>query len=103
MAMDCKPEEQKRLIVTPEVVIGRPASRAALRPRFPAPWATLPMKQSSTAAASTPDFSTACFTACAAMETVGVMLKPPRPDLGMPGGAYETTTPSRLKCPSQKA
>ena len=84
MAIDCRPEEQKRLMVTPAVVIGRPASRAALRPRLPAPWATLPMKQSSTASSSTPALSTACFTAWAAMMTVGVMLNPPRPDLARP-------------------
>ncbi len=84
MAIDCRPEEQKRLIVTPLVVIGRPASSAAPRPRFPAPWATFPMKQSSTASFSTPDRSTACWTAWAAMEIVGVMLKPPLPDLARP-------------------
>ena len=84
MAMVCRPEEQKRLTVTPEVVIGRPASRPAWRPMLPAPWATLPMKTSSTASGSTPALATACFTAWAAMDTVGVMLKPPLPDLARP-------------------
>src|SRR3569832_3002019 len=43
IAMDCRPEEQKRLIETPEVETGRPASSAAWRPMLPAPWAQLPM------------------------------------------------------------
>src|ERR1700710_1535670 len=42
MAMVCRPEEQKRLTVTPDVEIGRPASSAAWRPTLPAPWAQLP-------------------------------------------------------------
>ena len=78
------PEEQKRLTVTPEVVMGMPASRATWRPRLPAPCATLPMMQSSIAEASRPDLATACFTAWAPMVMVGVMLKPPRPDLARP-------------------
>src|SRR5215217_3867247 len=51
---------------------------------------------SSMSAGSTPDLATACFTAWAAMETVGVMLKPPRTDLARPVRAYETTTASRI-------
>ena len=31
-AMDCRPEEQKRLTVIPDVVIGRPAPMAMTRP-----------------------------------------------------------------------
>src|SRR6185312_4755085 len=102
MAIDCRPDEQKRLMVTPEVVIGRPDSSAAVRPRLPAPCATLPMKQSSTASFSTFALSTACFTAWAAIVTVGVMLNPPRADLARPVRAYETTTASRINLSSPK-
>ena len=42
MAMDCRPDEQKRLIETPAVVTGMPASSAAWRPMLAAPWALLP-------------------------------------------------------------
>jgi len=37
-----QPEEQKRFTETPAVVVGRPASSAAWRPMFGAPWAQLP-------------------------------------------------------------
>src|SRR5215469_6865743 len=43
IAIDWRPDEQKRLIATPAVVTGRPASSAAWRPILPAPCATLPM------------------------------------------------------------
>src|SRR5204862_118637 len=55
MAMVCRPDEQKRFTVTPEVVIGRPASRPAWRATLPPPWATLPMKISSMSAPSAPE------------------------------------------------
>ena len=42
IAMDCSPDEQKRLIDTPAVVFGMPASNAAWRPILGAPWAQLP-------------------------------------------------------------
>ncbi len=48
MAMVCRPEEQKRLTVTPPVVIGRPASSAACGRYWARRARTLPMKQSST-------------------------------------------------------
>jgi hypothetical protein len=83
-AMVLRPEEQKRLTVEPEVVIGMPASSATWRPRLPAPCATLPMITSSIAAGSRPDLATACFTAWAPIDMVGVMLNPPRPDLARP-------------------
>src|SRR6202012_572866 len=96
MPMVCRPDEQKRFTVTPEVVIGRPARRPAWRAMLPPPWATLPMNTSSTDSGSMPALATACFTEWAAIETVGVMLNPPRADLARPVRAYETITASRI-------
>ena len=42
IAMVCRPDEQKRFTETPPVDFGRPASSAAWRPMFGAPWAQLP-------------------------------------------------------------
>src|SRR5215468_8262294 len=42
IAIDCRPDEQKRLIETPAVDFGMPASNAAWRPILGAPWAQLP-------------------------------------------------------------
>ena len=42
IAMVCSPDEQKRFTETPPVDFGRPASSAAWRPMFGAPWAQLP-------------------------------------------------------------
>ncbi len=42
IAMVCRPEEQKRFTETPPVLFGSPASSAAWRPMFGAPWAQLP-------------------------------------------------------------
>src|SRR5262249_11125411 len=96
MAMVCRPDEQKRFTVTPEVVIGRPPSRPAWRAMLPPPWATLPSPTSSVSAAPGPALATACFTAGAAVEGGGVMLNPPGADCGRPVGAYETMPASRI-------
>ena len=57
MAMVCRPDEQKRLTVTPDAVMGRPARsaiwRAMLAPVAPSGLAQ-PMMTSSTSAASMP-------------------------------------------------
>src|ERR1700741_3563803 len=42
IAMVWRPEEQKRFTETPAVDFGKPASNAAWRPMFGAPWAQLP-------------------------------------------------------------
>ena len=68
---------------TPEVVIGSPARRAALRPVFPEP-ATCPATTSSTSPGSSFARETACLIAWASIVTAGVMLKPPRADLASP-------------------
>src|SRR5690348_7041202 len=43
IAIECRPDEQNRLIDTPPVVTGSPASSAAWRPILPAPCAQLPI------------------------------------------------------------
>jgi hypothetical protein len=64
MAMVCRPEEQKRLTVTPAAVTGRPARsaicRAMLEPVAPSGVAQ-PMMTSSTSAGSMPARSTAAL------------------------------------------
>src|SRR5258707_900655 len=96
MAIDCRPEEQKRLMVTPEVVIGSPASSDDSRAMLPPPAWMLPTKTSSTASFSTPERWTAWSMVWAIMVMAGVMLNPPRPVLARPVRAYETTTASRI-------
>ena len=65
-AMACRPEEQKRLMVSPETVIGQPARsaiwRAMLAPVAPSGVAQ-PMITSSTSPASMPARAIACCTA----------------------------------------
>src|SRR5690606_17373485 len=97
MAIDCRPDEQKRLIVVPEVVTGQPAQMAARRPIFMpvAPsGAPQPMMTSSTSPGSMPARAMACLIAWPAMAAPCVLLKPPRPALARPVRAVETMTAS---------
>ena len=85
--MACRPDEQKRLMVVPAVVIGRPAQMAALRATL---WPVAPSgppqpsTTSSTSAASILARATACWMAWPAMAAPWVLLNPPRPDLARP-------------------
>ncbi len=97
MAIDCRPDEQKRFTVIPAVVTGRPARRAIWRAMFPpvAPSGLAqPMITSSTSAESMPARETAWRTACAPRVAPWVMLKAPRQDLQSGVRAVETITAS---------
>src|SRR6185295_468946 len=94
--MALRPEEQARLTVTPEVVIGRPAKSAAARPTLPEA-ATQPATTSSTSFGSTFERATAWRIASPKIFTFEVLLKPPRCDLARPVRAYETMTASRME------
>src|SRR5665213_1490215 len=95
MAMALRPDEQARFTVTPDVVTGRPASRAAARATLPDA-ATQPETTSSTSSGSTFERFTACSMAAPKMVMFEVLLKPPRPAFAKPVRAYETTTASRI-------
>ena len=94
-AMVCKPEEQKRLTVMPEVVMGKPARKATWRAIF-APVApsgvAQPMMTSSTSAPSMPARLTACSTACPPNVAPCVILKEPFQLLARGVRAVETIT-----------
>jgi len=69
IAMACRPDEQKRLMVTPPAVTGRPARNAATRAMLPPvvpSGAALPRITSSTSPGSMPARLTACSIECAA-------------------------------------
>jgi hypothetical protein len=93
--MVCRPDEQKRLTVTPEAVTGRPAFsaiwRAMLLPVAPSGVAQ-PMMTSSTSAASMPARCTACCTAWPPSVAPWVMLKAPFQLLASGVRAVETIT-----------
>ena len=95
VAMVCRPDEQKRLMVMPEVVIGRPARsaiwRAMLEPVAPSGVAQ-PMITSSTEAGSMPARCTACCTAWPPSVAPCVMLKAPFQLLASGVRAVETMT-----------
>ncbi|MCY1552086.1 hypothetical protein D9M68_884610 [compost metagenome] len=95
IAMVCRPDEQKRLTVMPEVVMGRPARnaiwRAMLAPVAPSGLAQ-PMMTSSTSAASMPARCTACCTAWPPSVAPWVMLKAPFQLLARGVRAVETMT-----------
>ncbi len=93
--MDCNPLEQKRLMVMPLVVMGRPARnaiwRAMLLPVAPSGVAQ-PMMTSSTSAPSMPARSTAALTAKPPRVAPWVMLKAPFQLLASGVRAVETMT-----------
>src|SRR5712692_2017167 len=98
-AMVCRPDEQKRLTVTPGTVIGRPARIADRRAIF-CPVARSGMAQpittSSTSPGSTPARSTACLTTWPPSTAPWVMLKAPRNALPIGVRAVETITASGM-------
>ena len=93
--MVCKPEEQKRFTVRPEVVTGQPAMRAIWRAMFmpvaPSGLAQ-PMMTSSTSEASMPARAMACCTAWPPSVAPWVMLKAPFQLLASGVRAVETIT-----------
>src|SRR5512139_1889613 len=95
MAMVCRPEEQKRLMVTPDTVTGQPAARATwramLEPVAPSGVAQ-PISTSSTSAASMPARWMACLTAWPPRVAPWVMLKAPFQLLARGVRAVETIT-----------
>lgn len=95
MATPWRPDEQKRLIVVPDVVTGQPAHSAAFRLMFiPVSPSGMPQprKTSSTAAGSTPALAIAALMAWPPSAAPCVALKPPRNDLASPVRAVETMT-----------
>src|SRR5690349_7605546 len=95
MAMVCRPEEQKRLTVAPDTVIGRSAIsaiwRAMLAPVAPSGLAQ-PMSTSSMAPGSMPARCTACLTAWPPSVAPCVMLNAPFQLLVRGVRAVETIT-----------
>jgi hypothetical protein len=95
VAMVCRPEEQKRLMVMPDTVTGQPAAsaiwRAMLEPVAPSGVAQ-PMITSSTSAASIPARWMACCTAWPPRVAPWVMLKAPFQLLARGVRAVETIT-----------
>src|SRR5215475_1140416 len=98
-AMVCRPDEQKRLTVTPDTVTGRPARIADRRAIF-CPVARSGMAQpittSSTSPGSRPARSTACLTTWPPSTAPWVMLKAPRNALPIGVRAVETMTASGI-------
>src|SRR5260221_865527 len=98
-AMACRPDEQKRLTVTPGTLTGRPARIADRRAIF-CPVARSGMAQpittSSTSPGSTPARSTACLTTWPPSTAPWVMLKAPRKALPIGVRAVETITASGI-------
>ena len=81
MAMACRPEEQKRLTVAPDVVTGSPARRAAWRAMFcpVAPSGSVqPRITSSTSPGSIPARLTAWLMTCPPSVAPWVLLNAPR-------------------------
>jgi hypothetical protein len=99
MEMVCRPEEQKRLTVTPETLTGAPAriaeTRATLEPVVPS-GAAQPRITSSTSPSSTLARSAACLITCAPMSAPWVSLKMPRNALPIGVRAVETITASAI-------
>ena len=99
MAMDCRPDEQKRLIVMPAVVIGSLDRTTAKRARLPScspVWLAAPTTTSSTSSGDTFGLrSKSASMQCASMSSERVMLKLPRWDLARPVRTLSTTTTSR--------
>ena len=95
VAMVCRPDEQKRLMVMPDVVTGRPALSAIWRAMFmpvaPSGLAQ-PMMTSSTSAPSMPARCTACCTAWPPRVAPWVMLNEPFQLLASGVRAVETIT-----------
>src|SRR5215475_4237788 len=98
-AMVCRPDEQKRLTVTPGTVAGRPA-RIADRRAMLCPVARSgmphPIITSSTSPGSMPARSTACLTTWPPSTAPCVMLKAPRNALPIGVRAVETMTASGM-------
>src|SRR5262245_30596284 len=97
IAMVCRPDEQKRLTVMPEVVTGQPARmaicRAMFRPVAPSGFAH-PMMTSSISAGSRCARSMAAHSARAPIVAPWVMLKAPRQLLASGVRAVDTITAS---------
>src|SRR6266404_1213891 len=100
--MVCRPDEQKRLTVTPDTLTGAPAriaeTRATLEPVVPS-GAAQPRITSSTSASSTLARSAACLMTCAPMSAPWVSLKMPRNALPIGVRAVETMTASAMGFP----
>src|SRR3954470_18787053 len=101
MAIVCSPDEQKRLTVMPDTVIGRSAISAIWRAMF-APVApsgfAQPMSTSSMAPGSIPARCTACLTAWPPKVAPCVMLKAPFQLLASGVRAVETMTALLMEC-----
>src|SRR5258708_20573760 len=99
MAMASSPEAQKRLIVAPATLIGRPARSAAIRAPFSpcssSGWAQ-PRIRSSMASGSIPALSTAALMAMAARSSGLVFLSVPRGDFPIAVLAALTITMSLI-------
>src|ERR1700674_2743848 len=99
MAIVCKPDEQKRLMVIPGTLTGQPARkaicRAILEPVAPSGNAQ-PIRTSSTSAGSSLARSIACLTTWPPSVAPWVMLNAPRHDLARPVRAVETMTASLM-------
>ena len=97
MAMACRPDEQKRLMVAPPTVTGRPARMAPMRatslPVEPSGRAQ-PISTSSISLGSILERSTACWMAWPAKVAPWVMFRPPRQDLARGVRAVDTMTTS---------
>lgn len=97
VAMVCRPDEQKRLMVMPAVVTGQPARsaicRAMLLPVAPSGVAQ-PMITSSTSPASIFARSMAALSTWPPKVAPWVMLKAPFQDLARPVRAVDTMTAS---------
>src|SRR5712692_4530560 len=97
MAMACRPDEQKRLIVAPAVVGGRPARMAIWRAMFPPvvpSGKAQPISTSSTSAGSSLARSIAALTTCPPSVAPWVMFRAPRQDFASPVRAVDTITAS---------
>ena len=99
--MVCRPLEQKRLIVMPDTLTGRPARKAVWRAMFqpvaPSGLAQ-PISTSSTAPGSMPARSTAAFTAWPPSVAPWVMLNAPFQLLARGVRAVETMTAWVMAC-----
>ncbi len=99
VAMVCRPDEQKRLMVMPETLTGQPAASAIWRAMLPpvAPSGVAqPTITSSTSPGSIPARAMAWLAAWPPMDAPWVLLSAPFQDFARPVRAVETMTASRM-------
>src|SRR5271154_5323303 len=101
--MACRPDEQKRFMVVPATLVGRPASMALVRPMFwpcaPCGWPQPRMTSSISAASNLGVLAKTSLMQWATKSSGRVRLKEPRKDLAKGVRELATTTASLIFSP----